>query len=179
MTYPKQRPFWSENFFFHWRAYNVTPTFRASLQYDCIPKWCHVKIYNRGRFLPFFRHGYAIKENLFRIIDLLWRLNRNFSAMSVNLRIRVLWIIAEVVPIDIDYVVLLVPSFWPFSTWVIPVFLPEYCRITLRIMCLLFELSFDVLSVICRLHNLRSPFKIHFYLVPRIVFSFRAHAFFN
>jgi hypothetical protein len=27
------------------------------------------------------------------------------------------------------------------------------------------------------LHNLRSPFKISFYLVPPIVFSFRAHAF--
>jgi hypothetical protein len=37
----------------------------------------------------------------------------------------------------------------------------------------------DVLSVICRLHNLRSPFKIiAFYLVPPIVFSFSAKAFF-
>jgi hypothetical protein len=40
------------------------------------------------------------------------------------------------------------------------------------------NLSFDVLSVICRLHNRRSPFKIPFYLVPPIVFSFRAKAFF-
>jgi hypothetical protein len=32
--------------------------------------------------------------------------------------------------------------------------------------------------VICRLHNLWSPFKIPFYLVPPIVFSFKAHAFF-
>jgi hypothetical protein len=47
-----------------------------------------------------------------------------------------------------------------------------------RICCLLFKLSFDVLSVICRLHNHRSPVKIPFYLVPSIVFSFRAHAFF-
>jgi hypothetical protein len=39
------------------------------------------------------------------------------------------------------------------------------------------NLSFDVKSVICRLHNLRSPFKISFYLVPPIVFSFMAHAF--
>jgi hypothetical protein len=39
-------------------------------------------------------------------------------------------------------------------------------------------LSFDVLSVICRLHNLRSPFKILFYLVPPIVFSFTAKALF-
>jgi hypothetical protein len=38
--------------------------------------------------------------------------------------------------------------------------------------------SFDVLSVIRRLHNLWSPFKIPFYLVPPIVFSFRAHAFY-
>jgi hypothetical protein len=40
------------------------------------------------------------------------------------------------------------------------------------------NLSFDVKYVICRLHNLRSPFKISFHLVPPIVFSFRAHAFF-
>jgi hypothetical protein len=40
------------------------------------------------------------------------------------------------------------------------------------------NLSFDVLSVICRHHNLRSPFKIPFYLVPPIVFSFRTKAFF-
>jgi hypothetical protein len=33
------------------------------------------------------------------------------------------------------------------------------------------NLSFDVLSVICRFHNLRSPFQILFYLVPPIVFS--------
>jgi hypothetical protein len=41
------------------------------------------------------------------------------------------------------------------------------------------NLSFDVISVICRLHNFRSPFKIPFYLVPPILFSFRAHAFFT
>jgi hypothetical protein len=35
-------------------------------------------------------------------------------------------------------------------------------------------LSFDVLSVICKLHNIWSPFKIPFYLVPPIVFSLRA-----
>jgi hypothetical protein len=40
------------------------------------------------------------------------------------------------------------------------------------------NLSFDYLSVIRRLHNLRSPFKIPFYLVPPIVFSFRIHTFF-
>jgi hypothetical protein len=40
------------------------------------------------------------------------------------------------------------------------------------------NVSFDVISVICRLHNLRSPFKIPFYLVPPIVFSFRVHALF-
>jgi hypothetical protein len=77
------------------------------------------------------------------------------------------------------YLVFLVSSIWPISTWVVPVFLLEYCLITLRICCLLFKLSFDVLSVICRLHILRPPFKIPFYLVPPIVFSFRAHTFFN
>jgi hypothetical protein len=41
------------------------------------------------------------------------------------------------------------------------------------------NLSFDVLSVICKLHNLWSPFKIPFYLVLPIVYSFRAHAFFT
>jgi hypothetical protein len=45
-------------------------------------------------------------------------------------------------------------------------------RLIIRICCL----PFDVLSVICRLHNLWSPFKIPFYLVPPIVFSSRAHA---
>jgi hypothetical protein len=35
----------------------------------------------------------------------------------------------------------------------------------------------DVISVICRLHNLWSSFKIPFYSVPLIVFSFRTHAF--
>jgi hypothetical protein len=68
------------------------------------------------------------------------------------------------------YVLFLVSSIWPFSTWVVPVFLLEYCLITLGICCLLFKLSFYVLSVICRLHNLRSPFQIRSYLVPPIVF---------
>jgi hypothetical protein len=67
-------------------------------------------------------------------------------------------------------------NFSEFSSWVVSIFLLEYCWITLRIFCLLFNLSFDVLSVICRLHNLWSPFKIPFYLVPPIVFSFKAHA---
>ena len=40
------------------------------------------------------------------------------------------------------------------------------------------NLSFDVLPVICRLHILRPIFKISFYLVPPIVFSFRALSFF-
>jgi hypothetical protein len=38
------------------------------------------------------------------------------------------------------------------------------------------NLFFDVLSVILRLQNLWSPFKIPFYLVPAIVFTFKAHA---
>jgi hypothetical protein len=40
------------------------------------------------------------------------------------------------------------------------------------------NLSFDVLSVIRRLHSLWSPFKISFYIVPPIVVSLRAHAFY-
>jgi hypothetical protein len=41
------------------------------------------------------------------------------------------------------YLVLLVSSSWPFSTWVVPVFLLEYyCIITLRICCLLFKFVF-------------------------------------
>jgi hypothetical protein len=46
------------------------------------------------------------------------------------------------------------------------------------VVCLL-NVSFDVLSVIRRLHNLWSPFKIPFYSVPPIVFWFRANAFFT
>jgi hypothetical protein len=39
-------------------------------------------------------------------------------------------------------------------------------------------LSFDALSVISRLNKLWSPFKIPFFLILPIVFSFKAHAFF-
>jgi hypothetical protein len=85
----------------------------------------------------------------------------------------------DIIVVYTYYMVFLVSCIWPFSTWWVPVFLLEYCIITLRIYCLLLNLSFDVLSVICRLHNLRPPFKIPFYLVPTIVFSFRAHAFFS
>jgi hypothetical protein len=66
-----------------------------------------------------------------------------------------------------------------FLTWAVPVFLFGYCIITLWICCLLLNLSFDVLPVICRLQNIRSRFEIPFYLVPPFVFLFRAHAFFN
>jgi hypothetical protein len=54
----------------------------------------------------------------------------------------------------------------------------EYCWICGYVACFL-NLSFDVLYVICRLRNLRSPFKIPFYLVPSIVFSFWARAYFT
>jgi hypothetical protein len=57
----------------------------------------------------------------------------------------------------------------------------EYCLITIRISyvdCSL-NLPFVILSVICRLHNFWPPFKVLFYLVLPIVFSFRAHTFFN
>jgi hypothetical protein len=50
---------------------------------------------------------------------------------------------------------------------------------TLGYVACFLNLSFDVISVIRRLHNLRSPFKIPFYLVPPIVFLLRAHAFFT
>jgi hypothetical protein len=71
----------------------------------------------------------------------------------------------DIIVVYTCYVVFLV-SFWSFSSWVVPVFLLEYCIITLKICCLLFKLSFEVFSVICRLHNRRPPFKIPFYLVP-------------
>jgi hypothetical protein len=45
----------------------------------------------------------------------------------------------------------------------------------LRYVAWFLNLSFDAISVICRLHNIWSPFKIPFYLGPPIVFSFRAH----
>jgi hypothetical protein len=68
----------------------------------------------------------------------------------------------------------LVLSIRLFSCWVVPVFLTWKLLNHLRLCCL----PFDVLSVICRLHNLLSPFKIPFYLVPPIVFSLRAYALF-
>jgi hypothetical protein len=85
----------------------------------------------------------------------------------------------DIVVVYTYYVVLFVSSIWPLLTWVVPVFLLEYCIITLRICCLLLNfsldvLSYDVLSVIWRLHN----FKIPFYLVLPNGFSFRAHTFF-
>jgi hypothetical protein len=64
-----------------------------------------------------------------------------------------------------------------FSSWVVPIFLLEKCWITLSISWMILNLYFDVLSVICRLHNLWSPFKISLSLGPPIVFSFRAHTF--
>jgi hypothetical protein len=53
----------------------------------------------------------------------------------------------------------------------------EYCLITLRICGMLFKCLLTSYAI-CRLHNLWSPFKIPFYSVPPIVFSFRAHVFF-
>jgi hypothetical protein len=46
-----------------------------------------------------------------------------------------------------------------------------------RYVACFFNLCVDVSSVICRLHNIWFPLKIPYYLVPPIVFSFRAHAF--
>jgi hypothetical protein len=71
--------------------------------------------------------------------------------------------------------VILVLSIRHLSSWVVPVLL------TLILLNHPKDMwpAFDVISVIRRLHNLRSPFKIPFYLVPPIVFSFRAHAFFT
>jgi hypothetical protein len=73
----------------------------------------------------------------------------------------------------------LVLSIRLFSCWVVLVYLTWVLLDHPKdnVACFL-NLSFDVLSVICRLHNLWSPFKIPFYLVPPIVFSFRAHALF-
>ena len=52
----------------------------------------------------------------------------------------------------------------------------EYCITTHRICCLLFKVAFWRLSLLCRLQNLRTPFKIPFSLVPPIVVMI--HAFF-
>ena len=63
------------------------------------------------------------------------------------------------------------------SRWLVPVFLLGYCMITLKVMFPAFKLVFDVLSVICRLHNLRPTFKIHFiYFHP--LFSRLGHTLF-
>ena len=59
--------------------------------------------------------------------------------------------------------------FRSFRNWVVPVYLFEYCMITLKI----WYLSFDIVSVICKFHNLRNSFQIPFYVVPPIAFSFR------
>jgi hypothetical protein len=71
------------------------------------------------------------------------------------------------------YVVLLVSSVWSFSTSNL-----NTVQSPLGYVVCLLNLYFGVLSVICRLHNLRSPFKNPFYLSPPIVFSFSAHAVF-
>jgi hypothetical protein len=53
----------------------------------------------------------------------------------------------DIVVVCACYVVLLVSSVWPFSTWVVPVFLLGYCVITLRICCLL--LGFVLWRLVC------------------------------
>ena len=58
-----------------------------------------------------------------------------------------------------------------YSSWVVPVFLLEYCMITFRIWCLPFVLFFNVLYVICKLHNIWPHLNIPFYLFPPIVYK--------
>jgi hypothetical protein len=72
----------------------------------------------------------------------------------------------------------LVLSIRLFPFWVVPVFLTWILLNHPKGTWPIFKLSFEVLSVICRLHNLWSPSKIPFYLVPLIVFSFKSRAFF-
>jgi hypothetical protein len=72
-------------------------------------------------------------------------------------------------------VVLVVIKFFLFGYFLVGWFQDS----SLRICDLLLNLYFGVLAVTCRLHNLWSQFKIPFYLVSPIVFSFRVHAFFT
>jgi hypothetical protein len=90
----------------------------------------------------------------------------------------------KIVPHDIIvvyscYVVLSVSSIRPFSTWMVPVVLLEYCLITFQICCLLLKIC---LSTSCLWYagfiTSYPPFRIPFYLVPPIDFSFREHALF-
>jgi hypothetical protein len=62
---------------------------------------------------------------------------------------------------------------------VVPIFLLNNVESPLEYVACFLNLCFDVISVICRLHNLWSPFKVPFYLVPPIVFSLRVHTLFN
>jgi hypothetical protein len=74
-------------------------------------------------------------------------------------------------------VVFLVSTFRHFLVWWFQYSYLNNVESPLGYVACFLNLSFDVMSVICRLHNLRSPFKIPFYSVPPIVFSFRAHTF--
>jgi hypothetical protein len=64
---------------------------------------------------------------------------------------------------------ILVSCIWPFSIWVVPVFLLEYCIITLRIRCLLFKLVFwrvcDMRACIFKKFK-KSPFSCWILLKP-------------
>ena len=59
-----------------------------------------------------------------------------------------------------------------FSNWVVPVFLIEYLWSPPGYVACFLNLSFDVLSVIFRLHNLRPPFKIPLFSRLRHTLSF-------
>ena len=60
------------------------------------------------------------------------------------------------------------------SNWVVPVFLLEYCKITLRICCLPFKLLTSYLWYAC---FITSDTLSKFYLVPHIVYSFNTLSF--
>ena len=88
----------------------------------------------------------------------------------------------KIVQHNIFFVVFVVCSVYSlsrsFSSWVGPVYCLNTVRSPLGYVACFLNLPFDVLSVLCGLHNLRTPYKILFYLVPPIVFSFRTHTFF-
>jgi hypothetical protein len=75
------------------------------------------------------------------------------------------------------YVVCLDSSFWLFNLggFSIPTWILYYYSLW-YVACLLL-LIFDIISVICMLHNLRLPFNIPFYFIPPI--DFRAFFYFG
>jgi hypothetical protein len=74
--------------------------------------------------LIFCNYGLIFRKNEFRYL---------FTPKNKFIKIISIWN---------EFVSCVIPSLWPFSTWVVPVFLLENCIITLRICCLLFKFVF-------------------------------------